>query len=192
MNKIYLLLLIFFYSMVPAISIERDTFIEESLKNIELTKPKTNTNYNYESTEKIPIKLNITETISTKKGDISDGQEIKFKVKENVFYNNQLFIKKGTIVTAKVETTIERGMNGLPATIIIDNFTIKNIPQEKLKCTIIYKGHNRAYYVFPIKWVLTPTIIGGYLANFLLGGHAILKPKKTITIYYYPNWAEKI
>ena len=178
--------------MIPAISIERDTFIEESLKNIELTKPKTNTNYNYQSIEKIPIKINITEPISTKNDDIYDKQEVKFKVKEDVFFNNQLFIKQGTIVTANVETTIDRGMNGLPATIIIDNFKIKNIPQEKLKCTIIYKGHNRAYYVFPIKWVLTPTIIGGYLANFLLGGHAILKPQKTITIYYYPNWAEKV
>ena len=192
MNKIYSILLIFFFSITSVIAIERDTFVEETLQGQELSEPQTNVDYNYETLNRIPIKLNIIEEISTENDNIYDGQELKFKVKENVFLNNQLFIKQGTIVTGKVETTIERGMNGLPATIIIDNFKINNIPQEKLKCTIIHKGHNRAYYVFPIKWVLTPTIVGGYLANFLLGGHAKIKPKKTITIYYYPHWGEKI
>ena len=167
MNKIYSMLLIFFFSMTSAIAIERDTFVEDSLVGKELIKPKTNINYNYESFNKIPIKLNITETISTKNENIYDGQKLKFKVKENVLFNDKLLIKKDTIVTAMVETTIERGMNGLPATIIIDNFKIDGIPQEKLKCTVIHKGHNRAYYVFPIKWVLTPTIVGGYLANLV-------------------------
>ena len=191
MNKIYSIILIFFFSITSAIALERDSFVEETLAGKDLVKPKANINYNYETLNRIPIKLNITEEISTKNENIYDGQELKFKVKEDVFFNNKLLIKQGTIATAKLETIIERGMNGLPATLIIDNFKINNIPQEKLKCTIIHKGHNRAYYVFPIKWVLTPTIIGGYLANFLLGGHAILKQKKTITIYYYPDWAEK-
>ena len=181
-----------FFSITSASAIIRDEVVEETLANKKLSKHYVNANYNYESLEKIPIKINITKPISTKNGDIYDGQELKFKVKKNVFLNNQLFIQQGTIVTAKVETIVERGMNGLPATIIIDDFKINDIPQEKLKCTIIHKGHNRAYYVFPIKWVLTPTIIGGYLANFLLGGHAKIKTKKTFTIYYYPNWAEKV
>ena len=192
MNKIYVLLLMFFFSITSASAIIKDDFVEESLAGKNLEKPITNINYNYESTEKIPIKINITEPISTKNTDLYDGKEVKFKVKENVFLNNQLFIKQGTIATARVETIIERGMNGLPATIIIDNFKIDDIPQEKLKSTIIHKGHNCAYYVFPIKWVLTPTVVGGYLANLLLGGHANISIKKTFTIYYYPHWAEKI
>ena len=182
----------FFFSITSASAIIRDDFVEESLAGKNLEKPITNIDYNYESTEKIPIKLNILEPISTKKEDLYDGQIINFKVKEDVYYNNQLIVKKGTIATAEIETIIERGMNGLPATIILDNFKINNIPQEKLKCTIIHKGHNRAYYVFPIKWILTPTIIGGYLANFLLGGHSKISKRKTLTIYYYPHWAEQI
>ena len=181
-----------FFSITSASALLRDDFVEETLAGKEVDKPITNLNYNYETLEKIPIKLNIVEPISTKNSDLYDGQIVQFKVKENVFYNNQLFIKKGTIVTAEIETIVERGMNGLPATIIIDDFKINDIPQEKLKCTIIHKGQNRAYYVFPIKWILTPTIVGGYLANFLLGGHANIKPKKTLTIYYYPHWAEKV
>ncbi|MBQ8887846.1 MAG: hypothetical protein IJY61_09115 [Candidatus Gastranaerophilales bacterium] len=192
MNKIYLLLLIFFFSITSVIAIERDTFIEESLQGKVLSKPQTNINYNYESLAKIPIKLNITETISTKKDDIYDGQIVKFKVKENVFLNNQLFIKQGTIATARVETTVDRGMNGLPATIILDNFQINNIPQEKLKCTIIHKGLNLALLVFPIKWILTPIPGAGTCTNLILGGHANIKQKKTLTIYYYPHWAEKV
>ena len=187
MNKIYSIILIFFFSITSAIALERDSFVEETLVGKDLVKPKANINYNYEALNRIPIKLNITEEISTKNENIYDGQELKFKVKEDVFFNNKLLIKQGTIATAKLETIIERGMNGLPATLIIDNFKIKNIPQEKLKCTIIHKGHNRAYYVFPIKWVLTPTIIGGYLANFLIGGHAILKQKKARFKRYCPQ-----
>lgn len=181
-----------FFSVTSASALLRDEVIEESLADKTLEQPITNLNYNYESTEKVPIKLNILKQISTKTGDLYDGQIINFKVKEDVYYNNQLIVKKDTIATAEIETIIERGMNGLPATIILDDFKINNIPQNKLKCTIIHKGHNRAYYVFPIKWILTPTIIGGYLANFLLGGHSKINKRKTLTIYYYPHWAEQI
>lgn len=192
MNKIYLLLLIFLFSITSAIAIERDDFVEQSLAGKNLEKPITNLNYNYESTEKIPIKLNILEPISTKKGDLSDGQILKFKVKENVFYDNQLFIKKGSIATAELQTIVERGMNGLPSTIIIDKFKLNNIPQEKLKCTIIHKGLNLALLVFPIKWILTPIPGAGTCTNLIVGGHAKISKRKTLTIYYYPHWAEKI
>ena len=117
-----------FFSITSASALLRDDFVEETLAGKEVDKPITNLNYNYETLEKIPIKLNIVEPISTKNSDLYDGQIVQFKVKENVFYNNQLFIKKGTIVTAEIETIVERGMNGLPATIIIDDFKINDIP----------------------------------------------------------------
>ena len=92
MNKIYILFLILFFSITSASAIVRDEIVEESLANKQLNYPHVNRKYNYESLEKIPIKINITEPISTKKGDIYDGQELKFKIKENVFLNNQLLL----------------------------------------------------------------------------------------------------
>lgn len=181
-----------FFSVTSASAIIRDEVIEESLKDKTLEQPITNLNYNYESTEKVPIKLNILKQISTKKKDLYDGQIINFKVKEDVYYNNQLIVKKGTIATAEIETIIERGMNGLPATIILDDFKINNIPQEKLKCTIIHKGLNLALLVYPIKWILTPIPGAGTCTNLIVGGHAKISKRKTLTIYYYPQWAEQI
>ena len=119
MNKILVLLVIFFCSITSAFALLRDEIIEESLVGKKLSKPTTNLNYNYEAIEKISIKINITEPISTKTGDVFEGQELKFKVKENVFLNHQLFIQQGTIITARIETIVERGMNGLPATLIM-------------------------------------------------------------------------
>lgn len=190
MNKIYVLILILFFTINSASALLKDTVVEEDLATKTFEKPYTNLNYNYNSTEKIPIKLNIVKSVSTKNNGIYQGQVLNFKVKENVFYNHQLILKKGTIVPARVETYIEKGMNGLPATIIIDNFKIPNIPLEKLKCTIIYKGVNLALIVFPIKWALTPIPFAGSTTNFIVGGHAKIKEKNTITIYYYPHWAE--
>lgn len=190
MNKIYILFAIFFFSLNPAFAILRDTLIENELVNKTFEKPYSNLNYNYSSIEKVPIKLNITKSISTKNDEIFEGQIINFRVKDNVFYNHKLILRRGTIVTARVETYIEKGMNGLPATIILDNFNVPNIPLEKLKCTVIHKGMNLALIVFPIKWILTPIPFAGSTTNFIVGGHAKIKEKNTITIYYYPHWAE--
>lgn len=190
MNKICILFVMLFIFLSPAYALLRDTVLEEEISKSNVETPYVNKNYDYTSIEKIPIKLNIVKTISTKNNGVYEGQILQFKVKENVFENNQLLLKQGTIVNARVETYIERGMNGLPATIIIDNFEVPNIPLKKLKCTVIHKGINYALIVFPIKWILTPIPFAGSTTNLIVGGHAKIKEKNTITIYYYPNWAE--
>lgn len=190
MNKIGIFFAILFFSLNPAYALLRDTVIEEELANKNIKTPYINKNYDYTSIEKIPIKLNIVKSISTKNDGVYEGQIVQFKVKENVFKDHQLLLKKGTIVNARVETYIEKGMNGLPATIIIDNFEIPNIPLKKLKCTVIQKGINLALIVFPIKWALTPIPFAGSFTNLIVGGHAKIKEKNTITIYYYPHWSE--
>lgn len=194
MNKfkliLFYLLLFIFTSQVSYAEMLKDEFIDEQLKGVNLTQPETNLNYNYESLEKIPIKLQITEKISTKKNGIYNGQKIQLKVKQNVKYNNQVIIKEGTIVNAEVQTYMTKGMNGIPGTIILDNFEIPNINKTQLKGTYIKKGVSLTLLVLPIKWALTPIPGVGSLTNFIIGGNASINDKDTITVYYYPDWSK--
>ena len=170
----------------------RDEFVESDLKSKKLEKPFVNSTYNYESYEKIPIKLNITKKISTSKEGVPDGQPLKFYVKEDVKHDGKVVIPKRTEVTANIATSIDRGMNGIPATIIVDNFKIKGIDDSKIKGVLIKRGLNLSILVFPIKWALTPIPGAGSLTNLIIGGDAHINPKKVVTIYYYPHWGEKI
>ena len=143
--------------------------------------------YNYLDTTSVPIKLRIDEEISTKK-DIIEGQKLNFTIKEDVRYNGVKILRAGEKATAVVETVITSGMNGFPAEIIIEDFEIPNIKNSKLLATYTKKGQNRCFFVYPLKWALTPIPGVGSLTNFIKGGHAKVKTTDIITVYYYPNW----
>lgn len=192
MNKFLCLVICFMLTTLSAFAIVRDEFIEEELSNVEIEKPQTNTEYNYTSVKRMPIKLNIAEPITTKKDEVYEGQILKFQTKQDVRYKGKLLIKKGTPATAQIETYMSRGLNGIPAVIILDNFGINGLDKTKLKATYIKRGQNRTIIVLPIKWALTLIPGAGYSTNLILGGHASIKKKDTITVYYYPNWAEQI
>ena len=142
----------------------------------------------YESFERIPIKLQILEPISTKKNNITDGQKIKFKVKQNVKHNHHVILTAGTIVEGTVETFMPRGMNGIPGVIILDDFEIPGLEKSKLKSTYIKRGPDLSLCVFPLKWALTFLPPTGSLTNFIVGGNAKISTKDTIQVFYYPAW----
>ena len=190
--KLFSVILVFLLISTMFVKATQDDEItKELLKNANITNPQTNLNYNYESFERVPIKLEIVKPISTKKGCITEGQVIDFIVKEDVIYDSKVIIKKGTKVTAKVQTAMDRGMNGVPATLIIDDFNIEGIDKNKLKATYIKKGQNRTLIVLPIKWALTIIPFAGYVSNLIIGGHANIKKKNTIVLFYYPNWGKQ-
>ena len=188
MNKIFCSLFLFIFSSLSTYALERDIFIEEYLNTKEIEKPVQNLNYDYTSVEKIPIKLQISKAITTKNNEISEGQLIDFVVREDVKYNHKVVIPKGTKVTAVVQTYQTRGMNGIPGIIVLDNFKIPNVNNSRLKSIYIKRGQDRSYIVFPIKWALTLIPFAGYSTNLILGGHAQIKKKHNVIIYYYPKW----
>jgi len=192
MNKFIITLLLFLFS-IPFCNAEliNDELVDTTLKDKVIQKPLYNTDYNYESFEKIPIKLKISEKITTKKDKIYDNQQLTFYVKQPVKYNNKTILNKGDVFTANIATYMSKGMNGIPAVIIIDNFQSKNIDSNKIKGTYIKKGISLSLMVYPIKWALTPIPGVGSLTNFILGCNATIKEKDTIIIYYYPHWNEK-
>ena len=110
MNRIFVLFLVFsFLSVIPIKALE----------------------YDYTSTESIPIKLSPMVELSTADG-IIEGETLNLRVLDNVYHNGKLIIKTGEIATAKVETSITAGMNGFPAEIILGDFEIPGIKSSKL------------------------------------------------------------
>ena len=191
MNRFIFLLLLFIFSAFPVnAEVVNDEFMEKHLKTIDIKKPILNTKYNYESVERIPIKLKISEKITTKKDGVYDEMPLVFFVKEDVKYKGKVILKKNDVVNANVETFLSRGMNGIPGAIIVDDFAIKGISPKKVKGTYIKRGLNLSLLVFPIKWALTPIPGAGSLTNFIVGGNAVISKRHTVTIYYYPEWAE--
>lgn len=185
MNKFLGIILLFFITLSVNAEIINDDFADITLENS--PKPKTYTNYNYQSYEKYPVQLTITEEIKSEK-DIYEGQEIQFRVKRNVVRNDKTIIQRGDIITANVKLIISSGMNGIPASIVFEDFRGENIKRGQFAGEYEVIGQDRTLLVYPLKWALTILPPTGSLTNFIMGGHAKIKPKKTITINYYPEW----
>lgn len=163
----------------------QDEFAMNSLKN---TKPPyTHTKYNYQDTTKIPVRIVISKKIKSEK-ELYEGQIVEFKLIRHIIHNNKIIAKRGSTVTARVKIIITSGMNGIPASIIFDDFKIPNIEPHQLSDMYEVFGQDRSLIVFPLKWALTILPPTGSLTNFIKGGHAKLKPSKVITLYYHPNW----
>lgn len=143
--------------------------------------------YNYESIEKIPVKLTIQKEILSEK-DVYEGEIVNFKSVKTVYYKNKIILRRGEIVPAKVKLVITSGMNGIPASIIFGDFKIKGIPSSQLSNSYEVFGQDRSLWVFPLKWALTPLPPTGSLTNFIKGGHAKVKKDRVITIDYHPGW----
>lgn len=185
MNKFLYIIFLLSISLTCFAETVKDDFAEKLIYNNNQEQPYIN--YNFESTEKIPINIKIIDPIKSEQ-KIYEGQTLKFKVAKNVLYKNNILIKRGTPVTAKISAIISPGMNGIPASIIISNFKIKEITKGQLSETYEIFGQDRSWLVFPLKWALTPLPPTGSLTNFIMGGHAKINYKKQLTIYYYPEW----
>lgn len=185
-NK-FLLILVLLFTIPASYSANflQDDFATNSLKN---AKPSyKHTEYNYENTDKVPIKLVISEKIKSEQ-DLYEGQIVEFKLIRHLIYNNKIIAKRGAIVHATVKMIITSGMNGIPASIIFENFQVPNTQPHQITEMYEVYGQDRSLIVFPLKWALTFLPPTGSLTNFIKGGHAKLKPKKVITLYYHPNW----
>lgn len=143
--------------------------------------------YDYSSVDCVPIKLSITSEVSTK-DDILEGQKLEYRVLDDVYYKDKLILKKGDIVPATLETIVTSGMNGFPAEIVVDDFQIPGVKNSQLLSVYIKKGQNRCFWVYPLKWALTIIPFVGSLTNLIMGGHAKLKTRDVVTLYYFPDW----
>lgn len=205
MNKILLVIAVLFLCSQVVYSAQLDNSknskandaqieVSTSANNIDIAKPDLGVNsqsevlpYDYSSVDSVPIKLSITSEVSTK-DDILEGQKLEYRVLEDVYYKDKLILKKGDIVPATLEMIVTSGMNGFPAEIVVDDFQIPGVKNSQLLSVYIKKGQNRCFWVYPLKWALTIIPFVGSLTNLIMGGHAKLKTKDVVTLYYFPDW----
>lgn len=188
MNKfLFAIFLILFGQICFAQSFIQDDFVIKTLSEKEVVMPKTNLEYNYQDTTKIKIPIKITETVKSEK-HLQEGQILEFRTTSMVRKKGVTIVRKNQVVKARVETIIKNGMNGIPASIVLGNFEIEGLDDNKLTANYEIYGMDLSLLVFPIKWALTFLPPTGSLTNFMLGGHAKIKANKTIDIYYHPYW----
>ncbi len=187
LGRVFLILVLLFLSFGKSFALTEDELVKTTLSNKNIEKPYTNLDYNYEDTDTVDVKLSVLEDIKNEKY-LHEGQIIKFQVVRDVKYQNEIVIKHGTIATARVETIIANGMNGIPASVVFGDFNIEGVPWSKLTSNYEKFGLDLSLMVYPIKWALTILPPTGTLTNFIKGGHVKLKSKNIITIKYHPNW----
>lgn len=184
MNKLLLFLILFIFPL----SSNAELIIDEIATDLKEKEVQTYTKYDFESTTKIPVKIKITTPINSE-ADMYEGEQVEFVVSENVKDDsNKILIPKGLKLTATAKIIITSGMNGIPASIIFTDFKASDIKKGQFSESYEVFGQDRSLFVFPLKWALTPFPPTGSFTNLIKGGHAKLSSKKTIVIYYYPEW----
>ncbi len=78
-------------------------------------------------------------------------------------------------------------MNGIPASIIFDDFKIDGITPGQVTDTLEVFGQDRTYFVFPLKWALTFLPPTGSLTNFIKGGHVRVRTNKILLFTIIQN-----
>ncbi len=165
----------------------RDTFVDESLTSyIGANLPCDVSKYNYQSLVKIPIVLNAKDTIRSR--DAVNNTKYDFIVKEDVYYDGKCIVPQGTVVKGRLELVMPKGMNGIPAMMVFDDFEIPGIEMAKLKSYYVRRGFDLTLLVLPLKWALTILPPTGSLTNLIMGGPAKLSKNRDVTLYYYPEW----
>lgn len=189
-NK-FLLAIAVSFSIITAVYSEEfvtDFLADEYTAGKVFEKPQVLRGYDFTDTDFVAIELNSLKTLSTRDKTLHDTQEVELMVAADVYYKDQVIVKKGEIVSAKIETIIPSGMNGIPYYIYLGDFKFENLKSSKLLCHYSKGGVNRMYWVLPLKWSLTFLPPTGSLTNFIKGGHAKITAKDSITVYYFPNW----
>lgn len=115
----------------------------------------------------------------TTKNKLAEGDFIDFILVENVKIKNTTY-KKGTLIKARIETLSQNGAYGVPADLVVGNFTL---PDKKvLNGTIEKQGANRSLWVYPLGYTLTCFFFIGLPIFAIRGGHVQLKPEKVYEI----------
>lgn len=159
-----------------------DNFALESFKGKKIEFPKPYLDYDYTSIEKYPVKLKVAQYISTKQG-LNEGSSLIFYTYEDAKLPNGVVIPKNSEVSARLETVAKNGAMGVPADMIVSNFTLQNYQNIKLVGTIEKTGANRALWVYPVGYAGIYFFGLGLLLFAVRGGHAKMKPGEIYTVY---------
>ncbi len=167
-----------------------DNLVNATLKGKNLKIPAPNIYYDYSDDRHAVIKI---KPVSLIKADnkLKDGDIVKFKTVEDVTYEGKLLLKKDAQITAVVENVTANDFMGIPSNIVISRFKNSAIDEKAFDYTLSRQGANRAVWVYPLYYLLTPFFGMGLPFAFVKGGNAKIKPNEIIEIYYRPTRFKK-
>lgn len=128
---------------------------------------------------KTPLQIRILENLSSKSKP-EEGSRVIFETVNEIKYKNKIF-PAGTKVVAYVETVSPNFTQGVPADMVIGNFSIDNIP---LYGEISKTGANRSLWLKPVSYVTSFFFGAGFVLMLIRGGHARITPNETFTVYF--------
>ncbi len=119
------------------------------------------------------------------------GTRVKFKVKEDVYYKNELFIKKDTDVFAIVGRSVPSMLGGSSGEIQIDRFRTFDVDGNVVRLFgfVEKEGFSTAYLVYIAGLALAPFTFGasGLLVYMVPGLSAKISANSDYTLYYLPE-----
>ena len=94
--------------------------------------------------EKIPVRIEPSETVSTHHDEIELGDTLKFSIAYDVYVNDKLYLKAGTPVYSMIEFFHQNGWAGDAAEIRLSKFNTTTVDNQKISINypIIINGNN--------------------------------------------------
>ncbi len=161
-----------------------DDFAQENLQG-KKSNVRINTNYDYTSLDRTVLKINPSQTISTKR-KFTEGMEVIFITKNDVKINSTA-IPQGSEIIARVETISPNALRGVPSQLTIDNFYLKSNPDIYFVGSINKTGARRYLWVYPSSVILSVMFGMGSLLWLVKGGNAKIRKRQTFEIFYAEN-----
>lgn len=124
--------------------------------------------------EKIPINITPIQVISTHNDKIEVGDWIKFKVVNDIYYNEKIYINKDTIITGIVDSVHENGIIADNAEVVFKQFALRDVNNKliKINYTLTLNRDNAECYGLGYK-------IKKYIGFIFKGNEIYVKPEIT-------------
>lgn len=159
-----------------------DEFAKKVIDKTKLTIIKTKNKYNF-AKKQIPIKLQIAKKFNAKDG-VKEGNFLEFKTISDAIINN-IKLPKGTSVIGRIETVSKSDKMGVPESIVIDNFYVKQKPEINFYGYISKSGANRTIWVYPLYQAGNILLyVAGFVFVPIHGGHVKFSTDEIYTVYY--------
>lgn len=122
--------------------------------------------------KEIPVNIKPVNKITTSNVNLQEGDNANFMIKDDIFINSKLYLKKSAPVSGIITSLEENDYQYKPATLYIDNFVVKDVNNKTVKLKgIIYKKGNDHWMI--TQFIPIPLMI-------LRGGEVQIKPKKDV------------
>lgn len=120
----------------------------------------------------IPVQIKPAEKITTANCNLQEGDFVNFVVKDDVFLNSKLYLKKDEPVIGVITSLKQNNFLYVPASLYMENFVTKNTLGQRVKLDGIVYKKGEDYWMFT-QFIPFPCFT-------LKGGNAKMRPNKDV------------